>query len=49
MTTRWKEISTSQFPWERVALEFVRRALPNREPFRAYSNFEFIAEDGRLT
>lgn len=48
ITTRWKEISPSQFPWERDALEFVRRALPNREPFRAYSNFEFIAEDGSI-
>jgi hypothetical protein len=48
MTTRWKEISPSQFPWEREALEFVQRALPNREPFRAYSNFEFIAEDGSI-
>jgi len=48
MTNRWKEISPSQFPWEREALEFIRRALPNREPFRAYSNFEFIAEDGSI-
>ena len=48
MTSRWKSISPSQFPWEQDALDFVQRALPNREPFRAYSNFEFIAEDGSI-
>lgn len=48
MTGRWKTISPSQFPWEQDALDFVQRALPNREPFRAYSNFEFIADDGSI-
>ena len=42
MSGRWKTISPSQFPWEQDALDFVQRALPNREPFRAYSNFEFV-------
>lgn len=37
MSGRWKTISPSQFPWEQDALDFVQRALPNREPFRAYS------------
>jgi serine/threonine protein kinase len=45
---RWKAISPSQFPWEQNALDFVQRALPNREPFRAYSNFEFVADDGSI-
>lgn len=48
MSGRWKTISPSQFPWEQDALDFVQRALPNREPFRAYSNFEFIADDGSI-
>ncbi|WP_019939509.1 NERD domain-containing protein [Bordetella sp. FB-8] len=48
MSGRWKTISPSQFPWEQDALDFVRRALPNREPFRAYSNFEFVADDGSI-
>ena len=48
MTGRWKAISPSQFPWEQDALDFVQRALPNREPFRAYSNFEFVADDGSI-
>ena len=48
MSGRWKAISPSQFPWEQDALDFVQRAMPNREPFRAYSNFEFVAEDGSI-
>lgn len=48
MSGRWKTISPSPFPWEQDALDFVQRALPNREPFRAYSNFEFIADDGSI-
>lgn len=47
-TSRWKEISPSQFPWEQDALDYIRRRLPEREPFRAYSNFEFIADDGSI-
>ena len=48
MTARWKAISASQFSWEQDALDFLQRALPNREPFRAYSNFEFIADNGSI-
>lgn len=40
---RWKEISPSQFAWEREALDFIRQGLPDCEPYRARSNFEFIA------
>ena len=43
---RWKEITPSQFPWEREALEYIRKGLPGHEPYRAWSNFEFIAHDG---
>ncbi len=45
---RWQEISKSQYAWEREALEFVREGLPDHEPFRAWSNFEFIADDGTI-
>ncbi len=44
----WTEITPSQFPWEREALEFIRRHLPDHEPYRAWSNFEFIADDGSI-
>lgn len=46
--TRWKTISPSNFPWEREALDFIRERLPDRDPFRAWSNFEFISDDGSI-
>ena len=45
---RWTEITPSEFPWEREALTFVREGLPDHEPYRAWSNFEFIADDGSI-
>ena len=45
---RWKEISHSRFPWERDALDFIRQRLPDCDPYRAWSNFEFIALDGSV-
>jgi len=35
-------------PHEREALAFVRTRLPNFEPCRAWSNVEFVAEDGSV-
>src|SRR2546422_2132768 len=48
LTTRWTTISESQFPWERDALDYVRERLPDQEPYRAWSNFEFVAEEGSI-
>ena len=45
---RWIEVTESQYPWEREALSYLREQLPDTEPFRAWSNFEFIAEDGSI-
>jgi|SRR5216683_624427 len=45
---RWKTITESRFDWERNALEFLRERLPDIEPYRAWSNFDFIAEDGSI-
>ena len=45
---RWQAITDSEFPWERDALAFVRDRLPDHEPYRAWSNFEFIADDGSI-
>lgn len=42
------EVTESQFPWEREALGYLRERLPDTEPFRAWSNFEFIADDGSI-
>jgi len=48
MADNWTTISESQFPWEREALEFIREQFPNHEPYRAWSNFEFVANDGSI-
>src|SRR6476660_8700917 len=45
---RWLAISESGFEWEREALEFLRERLPDHEPWRAWSNFEFIDDEGRV-
>jgi hypothetical protein len=47
-SARWNKISESQFPWERDALDYIRERLPNQEPYRAWSNFEFVADDGSI-
>ncbi len=44
----WITHAQSQYPWERDALDFVRVRFPNYEPYRAWSNFEFIADDGSI-
>jgi serine/threonine protein kinase len=44
----WTAIAPSPFPWEKEALDFVRSRLPAHEPYRAWSNFEFIADDGSV-
>jgi serine/threonine protein kinase len=43
----WNE-GASPWPHEREALAFIRSRLPNYEPYRAWSNVEFIAEDGSV-
>ena len=45
---RWKEITPSAFNHEREALAWVRDHLPDSEPWRAWSNFELIADDGSI-
>jgi serine/threonine protein kinase len=47
-TARWRSITDSEFAWERAALDFVRERLPDAEPYRAWSNFDFIADDGTI-
>lgn len=47
-STHWMTISESNYTWEREALEFIRARFPSHEPYRAWSNFEFIAEDGSI-
>lgn len=42
----WTEAAPSAFPWEREALDFIRTRLPDHEPYRAWSNIEFIGSNG---
>jgi serine/threonine protein kinase len=46
---RWKTITPSQFSWEREALEFIRERLPDRDPYYAWSNFEFLSDNGSIS
>ena len=47
-TNRWHDVHPSEYPHEQQALELLRQHLPDSSPFRAWSNFEFIAEDGSI-
>jgi serine/threonine protein kinase len=46
--SRWQTVSPSQFAWEREALDWLRNHLPDREPWHAWTNFEFIDEEGKV-
>src|SRR5262245_23159127 len=46
--SRWHPITESAYPWEQDALDFVRERLPDQDPYHAWSNFEFIADDGSV-
>ena len=46
--SNWITVAKSNFDHEREALEFVRSQFPAHEPYRAWSNFEFIASDGSI-
>lgn len=48
MDKLWKQITQSDYAWEREALEFARQLLPDHDPYRAWANFEFIAQDGSI-
>ena len=46
---RWTAIAkSSQFPWEREALDWLRAKLPDRDLWHAWTNFEFIDDDGKV-
>lgn len=48
MSQHWTTVTESAFPWERAALTYLRERLPKQEPLRAWTNFEFIADDGSI-
>ena len=45
---RWKIITPSQYEWERRGLDFMRAGLPDHDPYRAWTNFEFQTDDGAI-
>jgi len=45
---RWKSVTPSAYGWEQDALAFIGKRLPDLDPYRAWSNFEFIADDGTI-
>ena len=45
---RCKIITPSQYDHERNALDFVRAGLPDHDPYRAWTNFEFQTDDGAI-
>ncbi|TVP98296.1 MAG: BREX system serine/threonine kinase PglW [Planctomycetaceae bacterium] len=47
-SNHWHTLTESSFPWEREALEFIRQQFPTNEPYRAWANFEFVADDGSI-
>lgn len=47
-SNHWIAVTESNYSWEREALEFIRQRLPQRDPIRAWANFEFIADDGSV-
>ena len=48
-STNWQQITNSEFKWESDALDFIRESFPTHEPYRAWANFEFIADDGSIS
>ncbi|MGF1499322.1 MAG: NERD domain-containing protein [Elainellaceae cyanobacterium] len=46
--SNWTTVTESNFAWEQDALEFVKGKFPDRPPYLAWSNFEFIATDGSI-
>ena len=44
----WKTVTRSQFPWEQEAVDFIYEQFPAQDNYRAWANFEFIADDGSI-
>ncbi|NEW58687.1 NERD domain-containing protein [Nocardia cyriacigeorgica] len=47
-TRRWTAVNESTYPHERSALERIRAAVPDTDPWRAWSNFSFATSTGEL-
>ncbi|MBF6455528.1 NERD domain-containing protein [Nocardia cyriacigeorgica] len=47
-TRRWTAVNESAYPHERSALDRIRAAVPDADPWRAWSNFSFATAAGEL-
>jgi serine/threonine protein kinase len=45
---RWTQCTPSEYAWERSALAYLKSVIPDREPYRAWANAEFIGADGSV-
>lgn len=48
MDARWTQCTPSEYAWERSALAYLKSVIPDREPYRAWANAEFIGADGSV-
>ena len=46
--SNWVALAPSAFSWEKEALDYIKSEIPPHDAYRAWSNFEFIADDGSL-
>ncbi|MGC7099483.1 BREX system serine/threonine kinase PglW [Amycolatopsis lurida] len=47
-STRWYQRKQSDFAWEQEGLDFIKRQMPDAEPYRAWATFSFTAMSGRI-
>lgn len=46
--SRWVQCTPSEYAWERAALAYLKEIIPDREPYRAWANAEFLGQDGSV-
>jgi len=45
---RWTTVTHSAYSWEQEALDFIKQSLPPSSNIHAWSNFEFVADNGSI-
>jgi hypothetical protein len=46
--SRWVQCTPSEFAWEHAALAYLKEIIPDRAPYRAWANAEFLGQDGSV-
>lgn len=47
-SNRWKVITPTPHDHEQLGLDLLSESLPDQSPYRAWANFEFIADSGQV-